>query len=325
MERDLRAVGYATVCGVDEAGRGPLAGPVFAAAVILPFEIVLEGLGDSKKLSEKKRNRLYDEIVTNALSYGIAYADHKEIDELNILNATFLAMNHAVDKLTIKPDVVLVDGNRDPKLIYRSRCVVGGDGKSASIAAASVLAKVSRDRHMVEMAEKYPQYLFGKHKGYGTKLHFEKLHEHGPSEIHRETFLRKMREEERDAEENGLRSATRRLGAWGEGVALRYLQSKDYTILAEGFRSHFGEIDLIARDGGFIVFVEVKLRKKASFALAREYVSKDKQSKIKATASLWLASRRSSLQPRFDVIEIHAPEGEDTESPEIVHVENAFW
>ena len=190
FEREMIADGYSLVCGVDEAGRGPLAGPVFAAAVMLPFGIDIKGLDDSKKLSEKTRDRLYYEIVEKALAYGVASADHKEIDVLNILNATFLAMNRAIDMLPKTPDMALIDGNRNHGVITRSKCIVGGDGKSVSIAAASILAKVSRDRNMIDLARKYPQYGFEKHKGYGTKLHYEKLREHGPCEIHRKTFLK---------------------------------------------------------------------------------------------------------------------------------------
>jgi len=177
------------ICGVDEAGRGPLAGPVFAAAVILPFEVVLPGLNDSKKLVEKVRESLYDEITTVALSFAVASADHREIDDLNILNATFLAMNRALDALEIKPDIALIDGNRNSGINQSSICITGGDGKSASIAAASILAKVSRDRYMTQMAQTYPLYAFEKHKGYGTKLHYERLREHGVSDIHRVSFL----------------------------------------------------------------------------------------------------------------------------------------
>ena len=317
FENEMIASGYHIVCGVDEAGRGPLAGPVFAAAVILPIGLDIQDLNDSKKLSEKTRDRLYDEILSKVLSAGIASADHREVDELNILQATFLAMNRAVGQLDVKPDVVLIDGNRDPKIGFRSRCIVGGDGKSASIAAASILAKVSRDRHMRAMAERYPGYFFEKHKGYGTKLHYEMLEKYGPCGIHRLTFLKKK-------SGGGQKTETGRLGKWGEALALEYLLKKGYSTVAEGFRSRFGEIDLIVKNSGFIVFVEVKLRRNDSFAAAREYIGKDKQSKLKATANLWLASRRPELQPRFDVIEIYAPEGEGTVSPEVIHIENAF-
>ena len=193
IERGLLSEGYQVICGVDEAGRGPLAGPVFAAAVILPFGIDIPGIDDSKKLSEKTREKLYNIIISDAVTYGVALADNIEIDALNILNATFLAMNRAIERLSLNPDIALIDGNRNHGVSFHSKCVVGGDGKSASIAAASILAKVGRDRFMLDMANKYPQYGFEKHKGYGTKLHFEKLREHGPCDIHRETFLRKLK------------------------------------------------------------------------------------------------------------------------------------
>ena len=185
--------GYNIVCGVDEAGRGPLAGPVFAAAVILPEDFEIEGLNDSKKLSEKKRDLLFDEIIEHALAYSIKSIDHKTIDEINILEATMLAMKTAVENLSIKPERVFIDGNRVPKNMETpAEFVIKGDATSASIAAASILAKVSRDRFMLEMDKKYPEYCFAKHKGYGTKLHYEKIREFGPSEIHRLTFLKKM-------------------------------------------------------------------------------------------------------------------------------------
>jgi ribonuclease HII len=178
------------VCGVDEAGRGPLAGPVYAAAVILPDDCIIEGVNDSKKLSEKKREALFDVICDKALAYCIATASEKEIDEYNILNATYLAMQRAIEGLNIKADYALIDGNRLPKLDIPAECIVKGDAKSMSIASASILAKVSRDRYMLELAEKYPQYQFEKHKGYGTKLHYEMLDKYGPSEIHRQSFLK---------------------------------------------------------------------------------------------------------------------------------------
>lgn len=179
-------------CGIDEAGRGPLAGPVCAAAVILPEGWIPEGLDDSKKLSEKQRERLYDEITAKALSWSVAWASHGEIDEVNILQATFLAMRRALAGLERKPDFALVDGNRDPKLGIPTRCEVKGDGRYACIAAASVLAKVSRDRLMLELDGKYPGYGFRQHKGYPTKAHYAAIAELGPCEIHRLTFLKKV-------------------------------------------------------------------------------------------------------------------------------------
>ena len=192
FENEARENGYKIICGVDEAGRGPLAGPVCAAAVILPENHIIDGLNDSKKLSEKKREALYDVIKNEALAYSIAMASEKEIDDINILQATYLAMRRAVAGLEIKPDFVLVDGNRDPLLGIDTKTVIKGDALSASIAAASVLAKVTRDRYMLSISEKYPEYQFPKHKGYGTKLHYEMIEKYGISDIHRKTFLKKL-------------------------------------------------------------------------------------------------------------------------------------
>lgn len=192
LENEIYAEGFSLICGVDEAGRGPLAGPVYAAAVILPRDAVIEGLNDSKKLAEKKREALFDVITERALTYGVASASVEEIEKLNILNATFLAMNRAIDKLDPIPELALIDGNRSTGIAMPSRCIVKGDSRCADIAAASILAKVSRDRYMLNLADKYPQYHFEQHKGYGTKLHYEALREYGPSPEHRPSFLRKM-------------------------------------------------------------------------------------------------------------------------------------
>ena len=192
LENEIYAEGYKLICGVDEAGRGPLAGPVYAAAVILPRDADIPGLNDSKKLTEKKREALFDVITRSALSYGIASASVEEIEKLNILNATFLAMNRAVAQLDPQPELTLVDGNRNTGIETMSRCIVKGDSKCADIAAASVLAKVSRDRYMLALAEEFPEYHFEKHKGYGTKLHYEALREFGPLPVHRVSFLRNM-------------------------------------------------------------------------------------------------------------------------------------
>ena len=192
-ESEKIAKGYTAVCGVDEAGRGPLAGPVCAAAVILPEGLEIEGLNDSKKLSEKRREALYDVIKEKAIAYSIAFASVEEIEEHNILQATFMAMTRAVEGLSIKADYALIDGNKiPPQLQMPADYIIGGDAISASIAAASVLAKVTRDRLMVEMEDIYPGYDFKKHKGYGTKVHREALLELGPSPIHRISFLGKI-------------------------------------------------------------------------------------------------------------------------------------
>ena len=199
LERAVLAQGYRSVCGVDEAGAGPLMGPVYAAAVILPEDCTIDGLDDSKKLTERRREALFDTICQTALAYSVAFIDAKEIDEIDILNARMKAMQLAIDGLSIPADFALIDGNRD----HGTKCavttphqtVIGGDGRSVSIAAASILAKVSRDRFVTDVLDKqFPQYQFAKHKGYGTKLHYAMLDAYGPCEVHRMTFLKKWRE-----------------------------------------------------------------------------------------------------------------------------------
>lgn len=192
IEEELYAQGIRVICGVDEAGRGPLAGPVCAAAVILPPHTEIPGLDDSKKLSDKRRRELMPVIKEQAIAYGIGFASHEEIDSINILQATFLAMERALAQLDIKPDFALIDGNREKDFGLPVKTVVKGDGLSANIAAASILAKVTRDDLMEEMAKAYPQYAFEVHKGYGTKAHYAALMEHGPCPIHRITFLKKF-------------------------------------------------------------------------------------------------------------------------------------
>jgi len=199
IEREQWGAGCERVCGVDEAGAGPLAGPVYAAAVILPRELEILGLNDSKKLTEKKREALFSIICNQAVAYSIARVEAVEIDEMDILNARMLAMQRAIDGLSIKPDMALIDGNRDHGSRHAIQTphitIIGGDGKSASIAAASILAKVARDRYVAgELNDAYPQYQFAKHKGYGTKLHYEMLDQYGPCPAHRMTFLKKWEE-----------------------------------------------------------------------------------------------------------------------------------
>lgn len=192
LENRLYDQGYQAVCGVDEAGAGPLAGPVYAAAVILPRGLTLPYLNDSKKVTPRRREILFDQIREQAVAYAIAWADEKEIDEINILNARMLAMDRAIKMLNPAADFALIDGNRNQGIELQNEMVVHGDARSASIAAASILAKVSRDRFMVELAEQYPQYAFEKHKGYPTKLHYQLLRQYGPSPVHRKTFLKKL-------------------------------------------------------------------------------------------------------------------------------------
>ena len=185
---------FSVVCGIDEAGRGPLAGDVYAAAVVFDDDTVIEGINDSKKLSEKKREKLFDEIILKAKAYCIATASVQEIEQMNILNAAMLAMTRAYEGLGLDADIALIDGNKTPSLSCRSEAVVKGDATSQSIAAASILAKVARDRYMLELDKKYPEYQFSKHKGYGTKLHYEMLKKYGISEVHRPSFLKNLGE-----------------------------------------------------------------------------------------------------------------------------------
>lgn len=192
IEEEFKSQGFEIICGVDEAGRGPLAGRVYAAAVILPMNEQIPGLNDSKKLSDKKRRELFPVICDRSLSYGIGFATEQEIDEINILQATFLAMERAMEQLKIRPDLALIDGNRQKDFGLPVKTIVKGDSRSANIAAASVLAKVSRDDWMISMAEKYPEYGFEIHKGYGTRAHYQALEAHGPCPIHRMSFLKKF-------------------------------------------------------------------------------------------------------------------------------------
>lgn len=190
-ENDAKLSGYKLICGVDEAGRGPLAGPVCAAAVILPQTCEIEGLNDSKKLTEAKREKLYDVIVENAVAWSVAFGSVEEIEQYNILNATFLAMNRAIEGLNVKPDFALIDGNRVPtEIAVPCRTVVKGDSKSCSVAAASILAKVTRDRLLLQYAKEYPEYGFEKHKGYGTAAHYEAIRQYGVTPVHRLSFLK---------------------------------------------------------------------------------------------------------------------------------------
>ena len=192
IQNSMYAEGYNIICGVDEAGRGPLAGPVYAAAVILPRGVEIQGLADSKKLSAPRREALFDEITSVADSFGIAFATVQEIEARNILNATYLAMNRAMDMLEPKPELALIDGNQSRGITYPCRVYVKGDDRCALISAASILAKVARDRYMDTLAEMYPNYGFEKHRGYGTKVHYAALREHGITEVHRRSFLKKL-------------------------------------------------------------------------------------------------------------------------------------
>ncbi len=302
------------LCGIDEAGRGPLAGPVFAAAVILPKGLVIDGLNDSKKLSEKKREQLFDEITAHAVSYCIASASVEEIDEINILQATFLAMKRAVQGLSVRPDICLVDGNQNPQVGIHSRLVVKGDATSACIAAASILAKVSRDRYMLELAEQYPQYQLEKHKGYGTKLHCDLIYEYGVSDIHRKSFMKKI------LARKGL--PTR--GELGENAVASYLEDQGYEIVGQNYHSRYGEVDIIAEKDGTIAFVEVKARGPKSKGTPSEAVTIAKQKKVIQTAIVYLQETQSTLQPRFDVAEVYFASASGSQIADIRYIANAF-
>ena len=309
------SLGIDRLCGIDEAGRGPLAGPVYAAAVILPRGVQIEGLNDSKKLSEKKRELLFDEITAKAEAYAIASASVEEIDELNILQATFLAMRRAVDGLPCKPALCLVDGNQNPQVGVHSRTVVKGDATSACIAAASILAKVSRDRYMLELSERYPQYEFQKHKGYGTKLHCDLIYQYGPSDIHRKSFLGKImaRKDQPDR------------GELGEQAVAEKLMQNGYQILERNWHSRYGEIDIIAQKEDILAFVEVKARNPRSKGTPAEAVTPIKQKKLVQTALCYLQETGSSLQPRFDVAEVYFSKAPQPEVAEIRMIEHAFY
>ena len=311
-----REIGVTPLCGVDEAGRGPLAGDVYAAAVILKPDTVIEGLNDSKKLTEKKRELLFDEICEKAEAYCVAAATVEEIDRLNILQATFLAMRRAVEGLGVKPKLVLVDGNRNPELPVHSRLVVKGDGTSACIAAASILAKVSRDRYMAELAEQYPQYGFEKHKGYGSKRHYQMLDAHGISPVHRKSFLKKY--------VRGEESPAQKRGRLGEEAVCGWLLSEGCTIAARNYSAPpYGEIDIVAEKDGITAFVEVKTRKEGARVSGAAAVTPSKQKKLILAASQY-ADTHACGRCRFDVAEVELAGGKAPRITALRYYPNAF-
>lgn len=293
------------LCGVDEAGRGPLAGDVYAAAVILPPDCMIEGLNDSKKLTAKKRDALYEEIVNKAVSYCIATATVEEIEQINILNATFLAMGRAVAGLAQTPSLVLVDGNRDPKINLPTKCIVKGDASSASIAAASILAKVSRDRYMEQVAEIYPDYQFGKHKGYGTELHYQMLDLYGESPVHRHSFLKKYYAARGIDAAKPVAPQQHQIGKLGEQLTMKYLADHGCEVVECNYHSPYGEIDVVAKTATHLLFVEVKTRTENGKYPAKSAVTKTKQQRLWKTALQYLQECQLELQPRFDVAEVY--------------------
>lgn len=281
---------YPLLCGIDEAGRGPLAGDVFAAAVIFDEGVVIEGINDSKKLTPKKREKLYDEIIQKAKYWCVAQGSIEEIESINILQADMLAMQRAVDGLGVIPDMAIVDGNCVPQLPCKTEFVIKGDAQSQSIAAASILAKVARDKYMLELAKQYPEYRFEKHKGYGTKLHYQMIDEHGESPVHRHSFLRKYYE----------KKAAMEKGKLGEKCAAMYLERHGLEILERNWRIKGGEIDIIARKDNTIIFVEVKTREQGSLTSPEEAITKKKKQLLIRAAEQYMQDK-DGMNCRFDV------------------------
>ncbi len=306
FDSELRQARHVTLlCGVDEAGRGPLAGDVYAAACILPERYDLPGLNDSKQLSEKKREKLFDEIQKQAVCCAVATASVEEIERLDIRKATMLAMTRAVRALSLPPEYVIVDGNFVPEWGYtiRSEYVIGGDGKSDCIAAASILAKVSRDRYMKELAKQYPEYAFEQHKGYGTALHYRRIEKYGVLPVHRQSFLKKKL-----SDWGAMPPQT--LGFLGERYAAEYLSRKGYEILDRNYAVKCGEIDLVTRKGNVVCFVEVKSRKTLSpDYLPKDAVTKAKQTRLVAAAKEYIREKELNAAFRFDVIEVVGADG----------------
>ena len=283
--------------GVDEAGRGPLAGPVVAAAVVLARRYRLPGLDDSKRVPERRRWELYERLIRDCLAHGVGTASVEEIETRGIVQATFLAMRRALDEVKPPPDFLLVDGFALPGVDARQLALPGGDRRSISIAAASILAKVTRDRLMVELDGVYPGYGFARHKGYGTPAHLEAIRELGPCPAHRPSFLSGLGPPPRP-------SSRSRRGREGEEVAARHLQAAGWELLGESFRTRGGEVDLVARDGNCLVFVEVRNWGSAAFGPAVASIDRFKQGRLRSTAEIFLARhpKWADLDVRFDVV-----------------------
>lgn len=311
-ENILWKQGFARIAGVDEAGRGPLAGPVVAACVILDPTNIPPDANDSKKLSPKKRETLYDWIMQHALAVGIGIVQHEEIDRINILQATLQAMRMAIADTKVQPDYIIVDGNQLPQTAQDMQAVVGGDGKSATIACASIIAKVTRDRMLCDFATQYPQYGFEKHKGYGTRQHIEAILKHSMCPIHRRTFCTKIYNSS-----SGSPVSMRVRGDTGEELARSYLEGQGYTILCCNYTCPGGEIDIIARDGNTVVFAEVKRASGERFGDAQSHVTGAKIRKLRTAAQHYIS--KHDLQDgclRNDVIAMN--------NGEITHIKDAF-
>ncbi len=296
------------ICGIDEAGRGPLAGPVVAAAVILPKDCEILYLNDSKKLTPAKREALFDEIMEKAVSVGVGMGSPARIDQINILQATYEAMREAVSKLEVTPDLLLNDAVTIPELMIPQVPIIKGDAKSVSIAAASIVAKVTRDRLMVQYDEILPEYGFAQHKGYGSREHIEALKRLGPSPIHRSTFIKNF---------SNHMVNKRETGAFYERRAAEYLKKLGYEIAELNYRCRTGEIDIVAKDGNYMVFCEVKYRKDGQKGSPLEAVDTRKQQMIFRCAMHYVTERHLTGVPcRFDVIGI--------EGTEVTYIKDAF-
>lgn len=303
-ERGCWEAGYELVAGIDEVGRGPLAGPVVAAAVILPKECKIEGVNDSKKLSAKKREELYDIILEKAVSYGIGIVSNERIDEINILQSTYEAMREALSQLSPKADYILADAVTIPRISTPQRGIIKGDAKSMSIGAASIVAKVYRDRLMEAFDEVYPGYGFGANKGYGSAEHIEGIKKLGITPIHRKTFIKNFLPQDGDtATDKGNR---------GEVLAAKQMEKMGYEILERNFHALKGEIDIIAKKDSYIVFTEVKYRKNEAMGSPAEAVNHWKQQHIIRAAKAYIAQNcleQLGYDFRFDVAEVLTNEG----------------
>lgn len=293
-ERECYAAGHEFVAGIDEVGRGPLAGPVVAGVVILPKDCKIEGINDSKKLSAKKREELNDIILEKAISYGIGVVSPERIDETNISLAVFEAMRDAIGQLCPSPDFILADAVTIPHVPIPQKGIVKGDAKSASIGAASIIAKVYRDRLMTEYDKVYPEYGFASNAGYGSAAHMAALRVHGETPIHRKTFLRNFHEEETNREK----------GVYGEELAVKQMKKMGYKILERNFKRAGGEIDIIAEKDGYTAFVEVKYRKGRAMGEPAEAVTRGKQENIIQTAEKYIYENGLEGDFRFDVAEV---------------------
>ena len=305
-ERGLWEAGYDLVAGIDEVGRGPLAGPVVAAAVILPKECKIEGVNDSKKLSAKKREELYDIILEKAVSYGIGIVSNERIDEINILQATYEAMREALSQLKPKADYILADAVTIPMVSTPQRGIVKGDAKSMSIGAASIVAKVYRDRMMEAYDEVYPGYGFASNKGYGAAEHLEGIRKQGITPIHRKTFVKNFLPQDGET--------TSDKGHRGEALAAKQMEKMGYEILKRNYYALKGEIDIIAKKDNYIVFTEVKYRQSEEMGTPAEAVDYKKQQNIIRAAKVYMAENcllEEGYDFRFDVAEVLTQDGKN--------------